>query len=183
MAQTKGLPSVSDLRSMLAYRKDGVLIWKRPPDRCRVKPGHIAGSKRKRGDLQVKIKQTAYLAHRIIWAMLKKEDPGAMQIDHINGNPGDNRIENLRKATVAQNNSNRKDVLGCVYIGKINKWRARIKFNNKTVHLGEFASKGDARAAYLLAKERLHGDFMDLNAKRELDELKQLHSQTKLFHD
>lgn len=70
-------------------------------------------------------------------------------IDHINGNPSDNRKENLRNVTPQQNCMNtktRKDNnLGVKGITKrYNKYIARIKFNGKSIHLGSFSNIEDA---------------------------------------
>ena len=77
------------------------------------------------------------------------------QVDHINRNSLDNRIENLRIVTAQQNqwNTNAK---GYYWSKKANKWHAYIKVNGKLKHLGLFAEEEDARQAYLNAKELYH---------------------------
>jgi len=76
-------------------------------------------------------------------------------IDHIDRNPSNNNIENLRVATHKQNmrNSNSK---GCSFHKASGKWRARITVDSKEKYLGLFENEDDARNAYLIAKEKYH---------------------------
>jgi len=76
-------------------------------------------------------------------------------IDHINRTRDDNSDGNLRLVTNQQNNFNRSGVKGYSWI-KPNKWKASIKIDGKSKHLGYFDKEEDARAAYLEAKARLH---------------------------
>jgi HNH endonuclease/AP2 domain len=83
-------------------------------------------------------------------------------IDHINGNPGDNAIENLREATQAENNQNIKGAQknnsgGILGVRKRNqKWAAEICSRGIRYRLGRFATPEEARNAYLEAKRVLH---------------------------
>ena len=77
-------------------------------------------------------------------------------IDHVNGNPLNNRIENLRIVTNQQNNFNRKSSKGYRWHKQNKKWLSQIKINGKNKHLGCFESEEEAREAYLKAKEIYH---------------------------
>ena len=88
--------------------------------------------------------------HRLIWLMEYGEYPND-QLDHINGNRDDNRIENLRISNPLINMQNRKQNENCksgcsgVYFNKReNKWRAHIKSNKKNIHLGYYIDLNDA---------------------------------------
>jgi len=179
MVKSKPLPPIAELRERLAYRSDGVLIWKRP-GACRTKPGTTAGTVRA-SYLSITIKNRIYLNHRIIWAMLKREDPAGYQIDHINENKLDNRIENLRKATQSQNLCNRKAIKGYCFDASKDKWTAQIRLNGKKKFLGSFDTEEQAREAYLRAKEKLHGEFMPTDMKHELGQIDGPTSQINLF--
>ena len=104
--------------------------------------GHIAT----KGHRQIMVDKKLYMAHRLAWLYIYGYFPDTL-IDHINRNPDDNRISNLRLATSSQNQENTKtrtDNL-CGYKGisfnkKENKWRARISKHGKTKHLGRFSS-------------------------------------------
>lgn len=96
-----------------------------------------------------------------------KPDAGK-QIDHINLNPLDNRLSNLRQCSHAENMRNVKirknNSTGYkgVHIHQ-GKYRAGIRFNGKTHHLGLFATALEAAKAYDDKAIELHGEFARLN--------------------
>lgn len=73
-------------------------------------PGDPVGRKTKRGYFRVYNGEDNCLvfAHRVVWFLCHGEDPGEFVIDHIDGNPSNNKISNLRKVTLQQNSRNRK---------------------------------------------------------------------------
>lgn len=85
-------------------------------------------------------------------------------VDHINGNRLDNRRENLRICTQAENLRNRKvhrnNRLGVkgVYLQE-GRFRAQIRADGKKVCLGYFSTAEEAARAYAAAAQRLHGEF------------------------
>lgn len=94
--------------------------------------------------------------------------PKNLQVDHINQNGLDNRLENLRLCTHAENSRNRRthknNLTG--YKGVTNsgnKFAARIKVNKVFIYLGTFESKEDAAKAYNVAVLELHGDYAKIN--------------------
>lgn len=89
--------------------------------------------------------------HRLIMG-----EPVGMQIDHIDGNPLNNRRVNLRIVTARENRWNVRDERGYTWRPRHAKWEARIKVGGKGHLLGLFTTEEDARAAYLTAKKRLH---------------------------
>ena len=95
-----------------------------------------------------------YFAHNQNWNIFDSSMDN--MIDHINHNPSDNRIKNLRVVNHKQNNFNRSDVKGYYFERRVNKWRAGIYLNGKRVCLGYFTVEQDARAAYLKAKAKYH---------------------------
>ena len=71
-----------------------------------IKKGALVGTKDKDGYIKTLIKRKSYRVHKLIWVMHYGYEPKL--IDHINTIPSDNRIENLREATISQNNLNRR---------------------------------------------------------------------------
>lgn len=74
-------------------------------------------------------------------------------IDHINGNKFDNRLENLQEISVRENSSKDKmgftsDYIGVCWFKRKKKWKAGIKINGKSIHLGYFHVELEASEAY-----------------------------------
>jgi hypothetical protein len=120
------------------------------------------GTLHKNGYRLISVFGTRVWEHRLVWFYIHGEWP-KHHIDHINGNPSDNRIENLRDVTRSVNLQNRQGptkanksgFLGVIARG--NKWRARIKVGGKGKYIGTFDTKELAHSAYL-AYKRLHHD-------------------------
>ena len=108
-----------------------------------------------------KILGIRYSGHRLAWLMVYGRWPNEM-IDHINGDRSDNRIENLREISAAENHYNlgvpKSNKSGCVgvYRSKEGNWCAEITKHSKKVHLGTFASLLEAAEARKAA-EREYG--------------------------
>ncbi len=108
------------------------------------------------------IKKTIYMHKEIIVT------PKDLEIDHINRNALDNRKENLRVATSAQNNWNRRAAnnKSSKYKGvrfNTGKFVATIAANKRVFHLGRFKSEIEAARAYDKKARELHGAFAYLN--------------------
>jgi len=93
---------------------------------------------------------------RLVYLYHNEDMDQQYDIDHINNNTFDNRIENLRLVTHLENCFNRGYVRGFAYVARTNKWRSFIGLNRKYIHLGEYDCMLDARAAYLRAKKKYH---------------------------
>lgn len=110
-------------------------------------------------------------AHRVVWEMLNGAIPDGMQLDHINGDRADNRIENLRLASAKENARNKRSrkgsssqFLGVSWITSKRKWVAQIQHNSQVKALGAFECEADAARAYNDAAAREYGAFANLNA-------------------
>ena len=95
------------------------------------------------------------------------------EVDHINGKPNDNRIENLRITTHCNNMKNEKlyanntsGYKGVYYSKREQKWKAHITSDNVVYHLGTFDSKKEAIEARKRAEEKLHREYS--RAKEDL---------------
>ena len=103
---------------------------------------------------EIRLHRLIYWLHNPHWDILDTNQNNL--IDHIDGNPKNNNIENLRVVTNQENQWNQTRAKG-YYWDKINKkWRASIKFNKIHKHLGHFELEEDARQAYLDAKKIYH---------------------------
>jgi hypothetical protein len=177
-SKAKPLPPIEYLRELFAVdpTSPSGLRWK--VSRGKAKTGHPAGARsvnrkqENRLDWRVKVDSSNFKVARIIYLMIYGEIPQDLEIDHINGNPLDNRAQNLRLATRTENNRNRRlgvknksEVRGVCWHFTAKKWRAQICCNKKIVHLGVFANLDDARRAREEAELRLHGEFSPLARK------------------
>jgi hypothetical protein len=150
-------------RELLNYEPDtGRLLW-RLQITWRRPIGSEAGSIAPNGHRYVGIDKRDYQASRLIWLLMTGAWPDA-EIDHKNRDPLDNRWENLRAATSAQNKINRHvaSKFGLPRGVHRNKKRfiARICIAYKSVCLGTYDTPEEAHAAYLKAARERHGDFL-----------------------
>lgn len=137
----------------------GVFIWKHLNINNQVKKGQVAGYKSGRGYLYLQLDNKTYLAHRLAWFYVYKIWPMG-DIDHINGNPLDNTINNLRDVPTRSNCQNRKThregkLVGAHYVKANNKWKSRIQVNGKTIQIGTYNTQQEAHQAYLTKLEQL----------------------------
>ena len=104
-----------------------------------------------------------YLLHRLVYLYIHGYMP-VNDIDHINGDKTDNRIENLRVVSKAGNQQNIRKayttstsgLLGAFYSKKHRNWFSRICVNGKRKWLGTFENSNQAHQAYVEAKRYLH---------------------------
>ena len=109
--------------------------------------------------------RTSLPMHRLIM-----DAPKGMDIDHINGNPLDNRKSNLRICTRAENMRNRgaqknntSGYKGVGWCKHRKKWHAQIKHNGKQIYIGRYKDKEEAARAYDAKAKELHGEYAHLN--------------------
>jgi hypothetical protein len=165
----KILPEPTLLRQLLDYdQKSGILTWKNRPKMHQngMTSGHlasingkIAGSALRSGHIILSFNGGKYLAHRIAWA-ISHDVQDFDEIDHINGDPSDNRLENLRCVQHSENQKNLKrrsdNTSGVVGVGlhsQTGSWRAYINFAGKRHHIGLFATKDEAINARLAVQK------------------------------
>jgi hypothetical protein len=154
------------LKELFDY-KDGHLYWK--ITKGQKKEGKIAGSLlRKYGNKtdywRIGINGKNLKAHRLIWIYHYNYLPA--MLDHIDGNGLNNKIENLRPTTPAQNVQNRKispknkcGIKGVSWDKNTKKWRAIINAFGKQIYVGRFIELKEAEQAINKARLQLHGQF------------------------
>ena len=105
--------------------------------------------------------------HRLVALhFIPKLDDKTSYIDHIDNNRLNNTISNLRWCNVSQNGFNRQlnknsttGIKGICLHKQSNKWQARIRLNNKQIHIGLFDNLDDAKLARQLKAAELFGEF------------------------
>lgn len=129
----------------------------------KAKKGQQAGAKQKIGYIVIRVDQTDYFAHRLMWLYVYGAMP-LLSIDHIDRDKSNNRPTNLRLATPKQNSENmfRMSTNTSGYRGVrfesrlISKpWSACITHNYKQKHLGYYATLQEAIAARHAAEDEL----------------------------
>jgi len=148
--------SVQELRDMFEYHTDGYLIRKKNGKPCGM---HANNGK---GYAQVWCGGKLLYAHRIVYAIVHGKMPEG-QIDHLNGDRSDNRIENLRDVSKSVNMHNCKKpkdnssgFTGVSWHARYQKWLAYITIDNRNIHLGYFTEFEDAVYARKMAKIKYH---------------------------
>ncbi len=155
---------LKEMRNRYDYdAKLGCLRWKTPLYNITKKSGDVVGGQKSQYYSAVFLLGHRFKVHRLIWLWHYGTYPNG-DIDHINGNTNDNRIENLRIATAAQNVANRlrKSKYGAgVGASPDGKFVARITIprTKKRLYLGRYKTPAEAAAAFIGASIVLHGEF------------------------
>ncbi len=178
----KGAPSFDEVNEIMIYNPETGKIFhkKRTPEIYQLEKNELKreflcaswnikyaykeamASIGKAGYLEGQILGYRCRAHRVAWLLYCGEWPNGY-IDHINGNPADNRIDNLRCVSHSENcrnvalKSNNKSGATGVYYNKENRrWIAQIAYDGKTNHIGSFKTLAEAKVARKIAEEK-HG--------------------------
>ena len=160
--------NVDEIAEYLAYepvQKGSSLVWKKTP-RMGLTQGKRAGYMQKDTKYwRVGFNHKSYPAHVLVWVLHNKKFPDC-QIDHIDNDKSNNKIENLRLAinNEKDNGQNRKKAcknnstgfLGVSKCSDSERYRARITVDGRSLFLGNFNTLQEAKSAYINAKCKLH---------------------------
>jgi hypothetical protein len=152
------------IRAAIAYDPhSGSLTWL--VDSGRARAGKEAGFSDERGSRSVIIAGRRLKAHRVAWLLTYGEWPD-LEVDHIDGDPSNNRLSNLRLANHTQNLGNMKrrrdnatGFKGVHYHKAARRYCAQVCAGKVRHYLGLFDTPQEAHAAYIAAAERLFGEF------------------------
>lgn len=159
------------LRDSLDYNSStGSLTWKRRDEMSKSWNTKFSGklafnTASSDGYKRGRINNKEYLAHRVAWAIYYGEWPSS-DIDHIDRNPSNNTISNLRLATPSNNQwnkskckSNTSGYKGVTWSKDKKKWMARCSAHGKEKFLGYFDDARSASEAYCTYSKDKHGDY------------------------
>lgn len=166
----------AELQNLLDYSpQTGLFTW-RETRAHNAKQGSIAGWRATNGYLWITVNDQRYLAHRLAWFYVHGVWPDA-EIDHVDHDRLNNRLENLRRATSEENRRNSgkrrngKHKWRGIYFRSPNCWYARITVSGKVIRIGVFKDAADAAQAYNFAAVEHFGPFANLNcASQELSQ-------------
>ena len=152
----------SKVKELFKY-ENGVLYWKVKPS-SKISIGDTAGCIVPRGYICTTIEKKRHYNHRLIFLYHHGYMPEFL--DHIDGNPSNNNIENIRPATSSENSMNRKlrcdsgsGIKGVGWNKKSRKWRVNLNRNRITIYLGSYSSLFDAACVAFSKRKEFHREF------------------------
>lgn len=154
---------INEINNTFEY-KDGIVYWKKSRSN-RINAGSIAGYKdKKRGYISINFAGKTMYAHQIVFFMFNGYLP--KEVDHIDNNQSNNKIENLRASIRSENASNRglqknnkSGAKGVSSYKDTGLWRVRVKINKKEKHIGYFDDFELAELVAIEARNKYHGKF------------------------
>jgi hypothetical protein len=130
--------------------------------------GKIAGFVKKNGYSMVRVGKGQYLAHRIIFLYHYGFLPS--EIDHMDGNPRNNKIENLRAASHEENirnsknySTNKSGTRGVTWHKRTQKWQVDVQVNKKTCYVGIYEDKELAELVSIEARNLFYKEYSFFN--------------------
>lgn len=117
----------------------------------RVKVGDVAGSRNPEGYWVItRHGNRVYRAHNVVWELHNGQIPEGMTVDHVDRNPSNNRIENLRLKTPSGQCHNRKNwgqYMKWVKKTRYGTYQGRFTFQGKLIECGSYKTEREAHLA------------------------------------
>jgi len=149
----------SRLKELLTYNPSTGLFKWRSSGKGRYKDLSVGGV-RKDGYCRIMIDGKRYLSHRLAFLYIDGEMPNG-QVDHIDHNPTNNALSNLRAVTHQENNknislakNNTSGFTGVSWNKKDKRWQAKVQINKKTIFVGGFVNAEEANDAIVAYRIR-----------------------------
>jgi hypothetical protein len=165
MSSAKQLPSLECLREHFDLNEaDGTLT--RKTSYGQYKAGQVAGTRMLEGYYQMGIGGKRHLVHRVVFYMATGQDPQGYHVDHINGDPSDNRPDNLRLATQVENlrhratmvSSNKSGYRNVSWNTRWKGWQVSVTVNGKRIQR-RFQDIADAARCAAELRAKHFGEF------------------------
>jgi hypothetical protein len=154
----KPTPSKKWLRENYDYNASlGKLARKATAEKGCRNPYETTQGKAKKRRLILLVGNSEYKHARLVWAW-HNDDPGPFQVDHIDGETTNDRIENLRLATNSQNNANKKHYKG-YRLTKTGRFFVDVMKGGKHYRGGTYTKEEDAIRVANALRKALHGEF------------------------
>lgn len=150
------------LKQLVFYENGSLIAKYKYSDKICI--GKKIGTKNKLGYYQASINKTKYYLHRLIFLYHYGYMPKT--VDHIDKNKSNNNIENLREASLHENNyntltpkTNKSGVKNVHWNKKNKKWNVTLSANNKSMYFGSFDDLELAELVAIEARSKYHGQF------------------------
>ena len=148
-----------ELKALITYDKDSGNFYRVNTNKL------IQVNPDRDGHIRFRVKNIKIYAHRLAWIYITGSFPENC-IDHIDGNPSNNKFTNLREATNKENSRNSKmfktntsGVKGVYWHKGKSRWYAHCRVDNKRHFVGTFKNIIDAEKAVNAFREKHHGAF------------------------
>lgn len=157
------------LRELFRYDPETGEFYRKVKVNNRCPAGQRVGTINGSGYVILTVDYKIYLAHRLAWLYVHGELPSE-DIDHINLDKADNRISNLRLATDSQNNANKRRTKantsgfkGVSWQPHARAFKAQIRANGRSTHLGYRKTAEEAHQLYTEAASKHFGEYARSN--------------------
>jgi hypothetical protein len=159
------------LRELLDYNPTtGIFSSRRAKSKLKI--GGVAGATHRQGYTLIGVDGERFRGCRLAWLYMTGEWPD-QHIDHINGDPTDDRWNNLRECSRSENmanatllrGNNTSGARGVSWNKRLEKWHARVNFEGKLHHCGYFDDFDEAVEARDEKAVQIHGAFAQLNTQ------------------
>lgn len=124
-----------------------------------VKVGDVAGSRNSEGYWVITRSNGKQRAHNIVWELHNGQVPAGLTVDHVDRNPSNNRIENLRLATPSEQACNRRNWGRCMKWVKKTRYgtyQGRFTFQGKLIECGSYKTEEKAHLAAVSRRLELY---------------------------